>query len=51
MSAKLSIEKPKRLLTSGKRPVRKGWFGSKARNHVAFTLHCGDSKPVKLRAR
>ena len=51
MSVKHTIEEVKRLLSPGRVTVRKGWFGSKARNHVAFTIHSGEVKARKSRVR
>lgn len=40
MAGKLSTEEAKKSLSPGTGSGKKGWFGSKARNHVAFTIHC-----------
>ena len=44
MHVKHSIEEVKRLLSPGKATLRRGWFGSRARNHVAFTIHNDEPK-------
>ena len=47
MSVKHTVAEVKRLLSPGRVTARKGWFGSKARNHVAFTIHGGEAKASK----
>lgn len=51
LSERHSVEEVKRLLSPGKASGKKGWFGSKARNHVAFTIHCEERKTKKARER
>lgn len=51
MSERHSVEDVKRLLSPGKGSGKKGWFGSKARNHVAFTMHCDEGKLKKTHGR
>lgn len=51
MSERHSVEDVKRLLSPGKGSGKKGWFGSKARNHVAFTIHCDEGKLKKTHGR
>lgn len=48
MAGKFSIEEVKRRLSPGRASARKG---SKARNQVSFTLHCGAAKASKVRER
>lgn len=51
MSGRHSVEEVKRLLSLGKGSGKKGWFGSKARNYAAFTIHCEERKTKKARER
>ena len=54
MTGKLTTEEAKKSLSPGTGSGKKGWFGSKARNHVAFTIHCepeGGGKPQKRKAK
>jgi hypothetical protein len=51
MSDRLTVEEAKKLLSPGKGTARRGWFGSKGRNHVAFTIHSEEPKSSKRRGR
>ena len=50
-TARLTAKEAKKRLSPGKVTLRKGWFGSKARNHVAFTIHEETSIPKKPLSR
>lgn len=51
LSERHSVEEVKRLLSPGKGSGKKGWFGSKGRNHVALTIHVEEGKTKKARER